>query len=193
MAKATNARFIFATHKDLPALVESGAFRRDLYYRLQTHNIHIPPLRERQDDLPLLLESFILSAAEEFNKELPTFDTELVSVLSQYTFPGNIRELKSMVFDAVGRNQTEVITPHLFPVAVEKEGKELFNRPSTDTQALGGNNQFWLSQLAPLPNIKDLTEDLISEALRRSKSNQRQAARMLGITPQALNQRLKRK
>jgi DNA-binding NtrC family response regulator len=193
MAKATDARFIFATHKDLAGLVESGAFRKDLFFRLRTHHIHIPPLRERLDDLPLLLESFIALAAEEFQKDIPTFGSELVSYLAQYRFPGNVRELMSMVFDAVGRNQADVLPQNLFFNAIEKSSRGLMALSSSSLTSVVGNGQSWLSQLVPLPKLKELTEDLITEALRRSKNNQRQAAKLLGITPQALNQRLKRK
>ena len=193
MAKATDARFIFATHKDLPDLVKSGAFRKDLFFRLQTHHIHIPPLRERLDDLPLLLDSFIASAAEEFKKETPVFEAELVDYLVQYRFPGNVRELKSMVFDAVGRNTADIIPPRRFASAIEKGGQNLLESSSPRFPSAEENGQAWLSGLVPLPKLKAMTEDLIAEALLRTKNNQRQAARMLGITPQALNQRLKRK
>jgi DNA-binding NtrC family response regulator len=193
MAKATNARFIFATHKDLIDLVKSGQFRKDLFFRLQTHHIHIPPLRERLEDLPLLMEYFIVSAAEEFHKDIPSFDTELVSYLSGYAFPGNIRELKSMVFDAVGRNQADRLSSHLFVRAVERDGTGVVGHPSSQLSPLEESDRDWLSQVVPLPKLKEMTEDLIAEALRRSNNNQRQAAGMLGITPQALNQRLKSK
>ena len=192
-ARATGVRFLFATHKDLPGLVESGTFRKDLFYRLKTHHIHIPPLRERQDDLPLLLEFFIASASEEFQKEPPSFNPELLSILSQYHFPGNIREFKSMVFDAVGRSQADVIPTSIFINANEKGGLRLSDCLSKSVVPEAVSSRPWLSQLAPLPKIKDLTQDLIAEALRRSSNNQRQASRMLGITPQALNQRLKKK
>lgn len=193
MAKATSARFIFATHKDLPALVKSGQFRKDLFFRLQTHHIHIPPLRERLDDLPLLLEYFIAAAAEEFQKDMPTFGSELVSYLAQYRFPGNIRELQSIVFDAVGRNRGYILQPNLFANAIENGGRGLLETSLLNPSFTNGNDSSWLSRLVPLPKLKELTKDLIAEALRRSKNNQRQAARMLGITPQALNQRMKRK
>jgi DNA-binding NtrC family response regulator len=193
MAKATNARFIFATNKDLAGLVKSGAFRKDLFFRLRTHHIHIPPLRERPDDLPLLLEYFITLAAEEFQKNIPAFGSELVSYLTQYRFPGNVRELMSMVFDAVGRNRADILSPSLFANAIEKSGRDLIELSSPVLTSAAGSGRPWFSQLVPLPKLKELTEDLIAEALRRSKNNQRQAARMMGITPQALNQRLKRK
>jgi DNA-binding NtrC family response regulator len=193
MPKSTLARFIFATHKNLPDLVKSGTFRKDLFFRLQTHHIHIPPLRERLDDLPLLLDFFITSAAEEFQKGVPIFEDDLVEYLAQYQFPGNVRELKSMVFDAVGRNSAGIIPPHCFASAIENGGKNLLAASLLSHPHAGGSDRSWLSQLVPLPKLKAMTEDLISEALRRTKNNQRQAARILGITPQALNQRLKRK
>ena len=193
MARATDARFIFATHKNLPSLVQSGAFRKDLFFRLQTHHIHIPPLRERLDDLPVLLDAFIISAAEEFQKEIPVFEAELVRYLARHRFPGNVRELKSMVFDAVGRNTADILKPHFFTTMIENGGQNALGSTSPGIFSTDGNDRSWLAQLVPLPKLKEMTEDIISEALRRTKNNQRQAALMLGITAQALNQRLKRR
>lgn len=191
--KATSARFLFATHKNLSELAKSGEFRRDLFYRLQTHHIHIPPLRERLDDLPLLLETFITSAAEDFKKKAPSFETELVYHLSQYSFPGNVREFKSMVFDAVGQNHAEFLSPQLFTGFLKKRGVRLLEIGPDSLPSAYENYRSWIAQLAPFPKLKEITEVLIAEALRRTKNNQRQAARLLGITPQALNQRLRRK
>ena len=140
-----------------------------------------------------MLDAFIISAAEEFQKEIPVFEDELVEYLAQYRFPGNIRELKSMVFDAVGRNKADIIPPHCFASAMKNGGLNLLESSPPRFSATTGNARAWLSQLVPLPKLKAMTEDLISEALRRTKNNQRQAALMLGLTPQALNQRLKRK
>ncbi len=95
------ARFIVATNRDLDAGVSSSHFRRDLYYRLRAHRIRIPPLRERLGDLPLLVERFIASAAEELGKKSPIAPPELYSLLRGYDFPGNVRELQSLVFEAV--------------------------------------------------------------------------------------------
>lgn len=193
LARSTDVRFIFATHKDLPALVKAGGFRKDLFFRLHTHHIHIPPLRERLDDLPLLLEYFIDKAATEFNKPAPLYGPQLIEFLMQYPFPGNVRELISMVFDAVGRNTAEMLLVHLFAKAIKQGGQELTDFSPGDASVSIGSDQGLFSNTTRLPTLKELTAAAISEAMRRTRNNQRQAARLLGITPQALNQRLKKK
>jgi DNA-binding NtrC family response regulator len=95
---------LVATNCDLLALQESGKFRPDLYYRLTLHRIHVPPLRERREDIPLLVDAFLEEAARELQKSKPTPPPELFTLLAVYPFPGNIRELRSMVFDAVSRH-----------------------------------------------------------------------------------------
>jgi DNA-binding NtrC family response regulator len=189
MARTADVRFIFATHKDLTALVKEGSFRKDLYFRLHTHHIHIPPLRERIDDLPLLLNHFIRMAAEEFKKDAPTYGTGLIQRLKHYPFPGNVRELKSMVIDAIGRNNSKTLLAHLFTRATRNGPQDLERTVGPGMDEKKGH---WLSRLTRLPTLKELTSAVIEEALHRSKNNQRQAAHILGITPQALNQRLKR-
>jgi DNA-binding NtrC family response regulator len=173
-------------------LVKEEAFRKDLFFRLHTHHIHIPPLRERIDDLPILLKYFIRMAAEEFEKEIPSFGTELIQHLENYPFPGNVRELKSMVIDAVGRNQSEKLPVHLFTTVTGNGQQDSADNSYPDRPDLDANHGGWLSRLAKLPTLKELTTAVIAEAMHRSNNNQRQAAQMLGMTPQALNQRLKR-
>src|SRR6185369_1448837 len=99
----TSARIITATNRDLRIMVDEGRFRQDLYYRLCTHQVQIPPLAARKGDIPLLLERFIMEAAASMSKEAPSTSPELYHYLATYDFPGNVRELKSMAFDAVAR------------------------------------------------------------------------------------------
>ncbi len=189
VAKPANVRFLFATHRDLSKLVQEGRFREDLFYRLRTHTVRIPPLRERLDDIPILLECFVDEAAREFNREKPAYRQDLVELLQSYHFPGNVRELKSLVVDAVGRNGTGVLSTEVFKLAGRDDER------STITHSLQPSStvERSLAQLEQLPTIKEATAALVHEALNRSNGNQRAAAFMLGITPQALNQRLKNK
>ncbi|MGD8472205.1 MAG: sigma-54 dependent transcriptional regulator, partial [Desulfobacteraceae bacterium] len=101
VAKRSDARIVVATNQDLDKLQSSGQFRKDLYYRLGDHQIHIPPLRRRREDLALLVDHFLEKASKVLDKKKPTPPVELVTLLSTYHFPGNIRELESMIFDAV--------------------------------------------------------------------------------------------
>lgn len=190
IAKSSNARVIVSTHEDIEKTKESGNFRKDLYYRLRTHQVQIPPLRERKDDIPLLLEHFLEEAAKEFGKKKPTYHPELITLLKGYTFPGNVRELKSMVFDAISSHKSRMLSGDSFKsIIVQERDTQSESDSSPESKENGAS---WASQLDQLPSIKDATDTLIKEALRRSNNNQRVAALALGISPQALNQRLKR-
>lgn len=185
VARSTNARMIFATHQDLDSLQESGQFRRDLFFRLRTHHVHIPPLRERLDDLPLLLEYFLEDAAKKLGKKKPAFPAELLILLGTYHYPGNIRELQSMIFDAMSKHQNRTLSMEVFKGYINKGGVE------QEVPVVPQVGKTVFSVLNTLPTLKESGRILIQEALNRSQGNQAIAAHMLGITRQALNWRLK--
>ncbi|MFZ5762169.1 MAG: sigma-54-dependent transcriptional regulator [Thermodesulfobacteriota bacterium] len=191
LAKSSDARVLVATHQEVDALQREGLFRKDLYYRLRTHHVHIPPLRERKEDIPLLLDRFLAEAAREFDKKKPTYHQELVTLLKGYHFPGNVRELKAMVFDAVSNHPSRMLSAEAFRALMTKE--RLAGAGNLAAASEQGGESGWLAGLDQLPTIREATRLLIREALRRADNNQRVAAHMLGITPQALNQRLKRR
>ena len=169
--KLSTARVVTATNQDLESLVKDGRFRKDLYFRLRTHNIRLLPLRERRGDIPLLLSHFIGEAAKEFNKARPNVSHDLLCALENYEFPGNVREFKSMVFDAVGCSSGTLSIENFSYL------------PKTVSQNADAGTS--------LPTLKKVMLDTIQEALRVSGGNQSAAARMLGISHQALNKRLK--
>ena len=183
LPRSTSARFVIATHRILSELVAAERFRRDLYFRLQTYEIRIPPLRDRKDDLPLLLDHFHGLAAEKLNKKRLAIPPELLTLLETYDFPGNVRELRSMVFNAVSRQREKMLSLQPFREAMGYAGEEV--RPEPAEEALVFPEK--------LPTLKAVTEGLIEEALSRAKGNQAIAAGLLGITPQALSKRLKRR
>jgi DNA-binding NtrC family response regulator len=182
--KRSQARIIVATNQDIAARMSGGNFRKDLFYRLQIHKVHLPPLRERKEDLPLLLNHFLDQACVDLGKKRPSVPRELIPVLETYDFPGNVRELKSMVYDAVTQHKSHILSMNSFLSAMGRKGYSL---PSSQP-----NEQNIFSSFEVLPRIDQAVEQLIGEALRRSKNNQSQAARLLGITQSALNKRLKR-
>ncbi len=186
MPKPTEARIIVATQVDLQQAIRDGSFRLDLFYRLRNHHIHIPPLREHSEDIPLLIEHFLSEAAEAFGREKLDFNSGVVTALNNYAFPGNIRELRSMLLDVAGR-----ITEPRGLTAVDFK-PHIGDREFTQGigPAVGNDNLFAGIEL--LPTLKESSRDLVAEALRRTDGNQRAAARLLGISPQALNQRIKR-
>lgn len=194
--KRTDARVVVATLRDLEAAQHTGEFRRDLYYRLQTHRVHLPPLRERMDDLPLLLGHFLGAAARDLGKPRPTPPGGLLDLLAAYPFPGNIRELESMVFDAVSNHRGKVLSMDLFRAHIARNGDAT---PATARHAAAAAptprsadpaNPY--AAFARLPSLKEATQSLVDEALRRANQNQTVAARLLGVAPSSLNKRLKR-
>ena len=185
----SNARIIACSNQDIENLLKEGGFRKDLYYRLCTHHINIPPLRERLEDIPLLLDHFIEEASTALNKKKPSAPPELVSLLSTYHFPGNVRELKAMVNDAVAQHGSGKLSLDSFKGFIKHKGQLSAKHPlpsSDDTESL--HNIF-----GRFPSLKEVDDYMIDAAMKRANGNQGIAASLLGITRQALNQRLKKK
>ena len=132
----TDARIVCATHHSLPKLLTAGEFRTDLFFRLQAHHVHIPPLRERMEDLASLLDHCLEEAAQSFGKKKPTPPPEIVTLLSVYHFPGNVRELRSMVFDAVAQHQSGVLSLESFRRALRDQLARKDATATTDMSAV---------------------------------------------------------
>ncbi|MBN2552582.1 MAG: sigma 54-interacting transcriptional regulator, partial [Spirochaetales bacterium] len=184
--RVSDARIIIATNANLKEKLEAGTFRKDLFYRL-THQIHVPPLRERRNDLPHLVEHFASRAAEALHFKTPAVPEELLPLLQSYDFPGNVRELKNMIENAVSRTQAKSLPISFFKeYLVTSRGGEESRAP--DIQAEG--------DLLPLPErllkLRELEEYAVAEALKRSRGNQNIAARLLGLSPSALSRRIKK-
>jgi DNA-binding NtrC family response regulator len=187
----TDARVILATNSNLKDLSKSGRFRKDLYHRICVHRVHVPPLRERLDDIPLLVDHFLHEASETLKKKKPTVPGELFFLLKAYRFPGNIRELRAMVLEAVSSAKSQMVSLKSFKEAIGNHdggGVE-----SLDLERFRGDPGSLVTFSHNLPTLKQVEEILIEEALERSGGNQAIAARILGISRQALNNRLRRK
>src|SRR5512133_632354 len=186
----SNARRVVATNKNLKQSMIEGKFRKDLYYRLCTHQVEIPPLRQRPVDIPPLLDHFIRQSAKVLGKGKLSYRKELVDFLVTYEFPGNIRELQSIVHDFVSRTTTSRLSTALLKKVIARE-KVPDNTRLDQGYALNtlGSNSI---AFASFPTLKHAESVLIEKALELSKNNQGTAARMLGITRQALNNRLRR-
>lgn len=182
----SDARILLATNQDLPKLVTEGRFRKDLYFRLCTHRLLIPPLRERMEDMAVLLDHFLVDAAGEFNKKKPTLPPELVNLLANYSFPGNVRELKAMIYDAVARHYEGILSMESFREVISGG----CSNNTIDCSRLAGNDAL-LALFGHFPTIAEVEEYMISDALKQSKGNQGIAANLLGISRQTLNKRLR--
>jgi len=184
-AEQTNVRIAASTNENLWVLQRTDKFRKDLNFRLRTHHIHVPPLRDRLDDLPLLLDHFLGKSADALHKKKPTPPKELADLLSTYFFPGNIRELESMIHDAVTTHSTRMLSLKPFKLYIQREQQS----QSTTDDDFG--HHFSVQFGEKLPTIKQATQMLVKEAIRRANGNQTLAAGILGISRQALSKRIK--
>ncbi len=181
------ARAVIATHQNLAAKHAAGQFRKDLFYRLRTHHVHIPPLRERKEDIPLLLNHFLERAAEELGKKTPTVPKELYVLLANYPFPGNIRELKAMAYDAMSVHKDMMLSMKVFKRSMDQG---LGQDSPAAGEAVAEESVFAPS--AQLPALHEVADLLVAEAMKRSEGNQSIACRLLGISQPALSKRLKK-
>ncbi|RJP20911.1 MAG: sigma-54-dependent Fis family transcriptional regulator [Deltaproteobacteria bacterium] len=191
VAKDSDARVVCATHRPVESIMRKGGFRRDLYYRLSAHHVHLPPLRDRKEDIPLLVDAFLDEAAKSEGKRRPTPPAELYTLLSTYDFPGNVRELRMLLFDAVLRHKGGILSLDSFRAATGAGSAAAPVEASGTAPADAGSSGAYAS-LSRLPSLKEAEDQLVAEALRRARNNQGIAASLLGITRQALNKRLVR-
>ena len=188
ISQVSDARIVVATNQDLRAEMVRGKFRQDLFFRLSSHPINLPPLRNRPDDLPLLLQHFIEEAAQSQNKPVPTPPEELLILLSVYEFPGNVRELRSLVYNAVAQHRSgPVLSMQSFRKVIRKE-QTLPSIGKQGAETIAGST---LAVTGRFPTLKEADQFLVKEAMRRATNNQGVAAAMLGITRQTLNRRLR--
>jgi len=185
--KRAKARLVLATNQDLVEKQRLGQFRKDFFYRLQTHHIHVPPLRERKEDIPLLLEHFVKEAAAEFGWQPPDIPGQIAVLLSRYDFPGNIREFRSMVFDEMSRNKGRLSVDAFKNMMADRQSGEAgLDGDRSDEDAIF---RCFLSA-RQLPTYAEAEEILTDAALQRADGNQTLAARMLGISQPGLSKRL---
>lgn len=176
-------RFLFATNRDLEAMVREGTFREDLYYRINVFGIHIPPLRERRDDIEPLLSFMLDSFADEFGLSSPRLDPAIVKICVRHPWPGNVRELENTILRAMaGARGQELGAVHL-PESL-KQG----NQPAT--------RRARASDPAPAPrDFQELmaayARGLIVEALQSAGWNKTRAAEQLGIRRSSLEYRMR--
>ncbi len=186
IAKRSNARIVVATHRDIKIMQEQNTFRQDLYYRLKSHHIYIPPLRDRKSDLPILIDHCIAKASSQLNKKRPTPPKELYTMLNNYSFPGNVRELEGLIFDAVSLHSTGILSLDSF------RNKISLSESNTVNPTVQNKSFKLLNFPSRFPTLKEAEDFVIEEALRRAEGNQTIAAELLGITRRALNNRLQR-
>ena len=185
LPKRSDARIVLATNRDLDKLMEENMFRKDLYYRVSTHPIHVPPLREKKEDLPLLLEHFAKEETKKLGKNKLHIPANLISRLSSYPFPGNIRELQKFVKNAIALAE---------PSAGSLPMQPFLEATRQSTAHVAAHQLESLLQFSDiLPTVEQARELLTDEAMGRTHSNISEAARLLGISHQALSKWLQRR
>ena len=175
----TDVRIISATARALEAEVEAGRFRADLFYRLNILRIHIPPLRERGEDLAILADQLLRDLSRRLGKPVEPLDDDVLELLGTYAWPGNTRELENTLERALILAPGERLSPELFPFTAD--------RPSASPS--GGDPE--TEDLSIKRRGRALEEQLIRLALQRTAGNRTQAARILQISPRALQYKLK--
>lgn len=186
--KKCEARIVVATNKLLKNQMAEGKFRKDLYYRLCSHQIEIPPLRERPDDLTLLLKHSVVKAAEAMGKEPPEIKPEVVKMLQNLPFAGNVRELEAMACDAVARCMNGEINISCFPNITVNSQRLSENESDA---VISKSRKLALKELfGTFPQLSEVERWVMNEAMEEAKGNQGVAAQLLGITRQTLNKKL---
>jgi DNA-binding NtrC family response regulator len=185
--RKSKARVLAATNADLAARQQQGAFRNDLYYRLIAHRIDIPPLRSRPEDLTVLFNHFLEESAEALGRPVPQVPKGLFAMLSSYSFPGNIRELQAMIYDAVSRSEPGTLSMQYFREYIDSRRAEASAGSSGEQDGHAGPV---ISYSGRFPTLREAEDYLIAEALERAEGNQSVAARMLGVSQSTLSRRL---
>jgi len=176
-----DVRMIAATNTNLEELIQQKSFREDLFYRLNVIKLELPPLRQRKEDIPLLIIHFLETYSKENNKDILELSDEVIDILEEYEWPGNVRELENMIERAVVLTKSRVITRESLPAFLspsQRVAAPLFTSSNEDL------------------NLKRQTQEYqkkaIINALKRSKGVQKKAASLLGVKPTTLNEMIKR-
>jgi len=189
VARPSDARVVCATNSNLAQMMRQNRFRSDLFFRLSVHQVEVPPLRQRKEDIPLLLQHFLDEAAALIRKPAPEPSNELITLLSNHHFPGNVRELRAMVFNAMALHRGgSILAMDSFRQAIQKQQKAGAESPSGDAAS-----EMPIVIPGRFPTLDEVEEALVAEALQRAKGNQGVAATLLGLSRPALNRRLARR
>jgi two-component system NtrC family response regulator len=170
-----DVRVIAATNRDLAALIRSGEFREDLFYRLNVVSVELPPLRERREDIPLLVDLFVRRFESEAAVATEGVSREAMDLLVKYDYPGNVRELENLVHRAVVLARGKILTSADFPIHVGRLRTEETSEPKSFVE-----------------RVSEFERALILEALQRADGVQTRAARQLGMSERHLRYKLKK-
>ncbi len=180
-----DVRVVAATNKDLARMVEEGKFREDLYWRLRVVTLHMPPLRERKSDIPVLVEHFLKDLAEANGKPFKPLDPAALPALMAYHWPGNVRELRTVIEHGIVMSNTKTVQLKQLPGYLFGSGSAAPRSP--------GQNQGNSPPADVLPmdlNLEHMERRFIEEALRRTGNNRTEAAELLGISRRTMQRKM---
>ncbi len=189
----TDVRVIAATNKSLPELVEEGRFRQDLYYRLNGFTISLPNLRDRREDIPLLIDHFLRAFNRELGKHVRSVTPEARHLLMTYDWPGNVRELQSAIKFAMLHATGEVLTPDWLPEAIRPAAQVPGGAAAGMLDVAHYTRQLLRDNHPDIYRLVSAAVDrvVLDEVLRHVKGNQLQAAELLGISRTTLRAKLR--
>jgi len=188
-----DVRVLAASHRDLAALVETGEFRQDVFYRLCAITVKIPPLRDRREDIPLLLQAFLGEEAQERKAAMPTIDPQVLELLGQLDWPGNVRQLRNVVRTAWALGGGHSITCQEVAMALGRP--ELAAGPSPSARPSEAQPTTWSFGPPPDafgPTKEEREREALLSALRQSEGNKVKAAKLLGISRRTLYRKMER-
>lgn len=197
-AKHVDVRIISATNKDLKKAIAENKFRADLYYRMAEFTVHLPPLRERKEDIPILVSHFIKGFNSEFKKNVKGVSDAAMTVLCSYDFYGNVRELKNLLKQAIVSTKRNILWVEDFPLEEAKGAKEAEKLPAESEKSGAAERGFPEEMLltktrAPqsLKKLKDMERDYIEQVLKLTSGNKTKASEILGITRATLYEKVR--
>ncbi len=188
-----DVRLVAATNKNLADMVRAGTFRDDLYFRLKVLEIHMPSLRERRTDIPLLVHAFLRSSARENGKEVREITRDAVDLLVNYSWPGNVRELEATIESAVVMCRTEKVTPRDLPQSIRDNRSELSGPmpgPGVGAIAATGGSAASSATAGPIQTVQEAERQLIVQALKDTGGNRTLAAQRIGVSRRTLHRKL---
>jgi DNA-binding NtrC family response regulator len=186
---AVDSRVVAATHRDLAAIAARGGFREDLYFRINVVNVTIPPLRERRDELPALVDHLLQRAARRYKRPLPRLSAQLLRQLKHYPFPGNVRELENMLKRIVVLGSEEPVLRALLAGGPRPaSGRRALDEVLDEVERSAGDLP--LREVARRASL-EAEREAIERALYQSHWNRKQAARLLGVSYKTLLQKIR--
>ncbi|MEJ2390282.1 MAG: sigma-54 dependent transcriptional regulator [Gammaproteobacteria bacterium] len=181
-----NVRILSATHKDLASMLRQNQFRQDLFYRINVIELHVPSLRERPEDIPVLVDHFIRQIADRWQIEIPKVGEDAIQALIAYPFPGNVRELENILERAITLCDDTMIRETDLHLPSIGSGK--INNKETETDATVNSND----DMGLDPVLEEKEKEVITRALEKTRYNKTAAARLLGLSFRQLRYRIKK-